>query len=206
MISTNLILVLVTAAISYFAFQDRSIMERFILYPYRDIRDKKWYTIFTSGFLHADYNHLLFNMFTLYFLGDFCLNLFLEKYGFMGNMIYLLYFVSAVGMASIPSFIKHKDNAGYRALGASGGVSAVIFFFILTRPWGQLLIFGIIPIPAIVLGVLYLVYESYMSKKGNDNIGHDAHLAGAVYGIISFAIIFSEKMPSFFEQLMNPTF
>lgn len=204
--SANLIIVLVTAAISYYAFQNRGIMEQFILYPYQDIRQKKWYTIFTSGFLHANFNHLLFNMFTLYFLGDFCNYLFIDKYPDTGNFIYPLYYLSAVAMASIPAFIKNKDNPGYRALGASGGVSAVIFFFVLTAPWELLYIFGIIPIPAIILGVLYLFYESYMAKKANDNIGHDAHLAGAVYGIISYAIIFTERLPMFFEKLLNPHF
>ncbi len=204
--STNLIIVLVTAAISYYALQNRSIMEKFILYPYQDIREKKWYTIFTSGFLHADFNHLLFNMFTLYFLGDFCHYLFIDKYPASGDIIYPIYYISAIGMSSVPAFIKNKDNPGYRALGASGGVSAVIFFFVLTEPWELLYIFGVIPIPAIILGVLYLVYESYMAKKGNDNIGHGAHLAGAIYGIISYAVIFTERLPSFLEKLLNPHF
>jgi membrane associated rhomboid family serine protease len=203
-LSVNLILVLATAAISYYALQNKSIMERFILYPYNDIRAKKWYTIFTSGFLHADFNHLLFNMFTLFFLGGFCLGLFQYKYEEFGSLIYIIYYISAVGASSIPSFIKHKDDPGYRALGASGGVSAIIFFFILTGPWEMLLIFGIIPIPAIVLGVLYLVYESYMSKKGNDNIGHNAHLTGAIYGIVSYIVIFPELAAQFFGKFLAP--
>ena len=148
----------------------------------------------------------MFNMFTLYFLGDYCADLFMAKYQAAGNIIYPLFYLSAIAFASVPSFIKNRDNIGYRALGASGGVSAVIFYFILDEPWGMLYLFAIIPIPAIVLGVLYLVYESYMAKKGNDNIGHDAHIAGAVYGIISFFIIFSEKGMLFFDKLFHPSF
>lgn len=203
-LSINLIIVLITAAISYFALQNATIMEKFILYPYNDSRERKWYTIFTSGFLHADFNHLLFNMFTLYFLGGFCLGLFEYKYEEFGSIIYLVYYISAIGASSIPSFIKHKDNPNYRALGASGGVSAIIFFFILTGPWEMLLIFGIIPIPAIILGILYLVYETYMSKKGSDNIGHDAHLTGAIYGIISYIVIFPELAVQFLDKFLSP--
>lgn len=205
-ISVNIMIVLVTAGISYYAFENRAILDKFILHPYRDVREKKWYTLFSSGFIHADWNHLLFNMFTLFFLGGSVLNVFDIHYPNAGQMIYLIFYLSALGMSSIPSFIKNKDNYGYRALGASGGVSAVIFHFIMNDPWGILLIFGIIPIPAVVLGILYMVYESYMAKKGNSNIGHVAHLSGAVYGIITFFIIFPEEGVLFFQKLLNISF
>lgn len=201
--SVNLLLVIATAAISYFAFQNRQLMNQMILHPYKDLREKKWYTIFTSGFLHADWNHLLFNMFTLYFLGDVSLMLFKAKFPDFGSVLYVLFYVSALGVSSIPSFIKNRDNPNYRALGASGAVSAIIFHFVMFAPWEKLLIFGIIPIPAIVLGILYMVYESYMAKKGNSNIGHVAHLSGAVYGVISFLIIFPEWGGQFLAKLLD---
>lgn len=202
-LSINLILVIATAAISYFAFENSNLMNQLILYPYKDIREKKWYTIFTSGFLHADWNHLLFNMFTLYFLGDVSLMLFKAKFPDFGSIYFVLFYISALGASSIPSFIRNKDNPGYRALGASGGVSAIIFHFVMFAPWDKLLIFGIIPIPAILLGILYMVYESYMAKKGNTNIGHVAHLSGAVYGVVSFFLIFPELGMQFFSKLVN---
>lgn len=202
-ISINLILVIATAAVSYFAFENSNLMNQLILYPYKDVREKKWYTIFTSGFLHADWNHLLFNMFTLYFLGDVSLMLFKAHFPDFGSIIYVLFYISALGASSIPSFIKNRDNPGYRALGASGGVSAIIFHFVMFAPWEKLLIFGVIPIPAIILGILYMVYESYMAKKGTSNIGHVAHLSGAVYGVISFFVIFPELGSQFFAKLLD---
>lgn len=204
--SINLIIILLTSLVSYYAFNNASLLRKLILYPYNDLRENKWHTLFTSGFVHADWNHLFFNMFTLYFLGSTAEFLFLDQFQSMGLLLYPIYYLSAIGVSSIPAFIKNKDNPGYRALGASGGVSAIIFIFILSGPWKMLYIFGLIPIPACILGVIYLVYESYMSKKGTDNIGHDAHLTGAVYGIISFCVLFPGMVKPFIEQLLNPSF
>jgi len=198
----NLIIIAVTAVVSYFALQNRAILEQFMLNPYENFSTNKWYTMITAGFLHADYGHLFFNMFTLYFFGQFCLGLFEDTYGRMGILFYSLFYLLSIIVANIPASIKHRDNPGYRALGASGAVSAVLFSFIIAEPWQMIYIY-FIPIPAIIFGVLYLIYSSYMAKKGSDNIGHDAHFAGAVFGVVSTLVLFPSVREGFFEKLLN---
>lgn len=198
----NLIIIAITAIVSYLALQNRAILEQFMLSPYENFHSKKWYTMVTAGFLHADYGHLLFNMFTLYFFGQFCLDLFTETYGEMGMFFYLGFYVVAIVIANIPASIKHKNHPWYRALGASGAVSAVLFSFIVAEPW-QLIYIYFIPVPAIIFGVLYLVYTTYMAKKGKDNIGHDAHFAGAVFGVLSILVLFPAVREGFFDKLLN---
>jgi Rhomboid family. len=105
----------------------------------------------------------------------------------------------------LPTYIKHRNNNSYASLGASGGVSAVLFAFILLVPWATIYVF-VIPVPAIVFGVLYLVYSQYMSKKGGDNINHDAHFWGAMFGIVALLVIDRDTIPRFLEAIQHPRF
>ena len=174
----------VTIAISFMAFSSDWIYEHFILHPASVYRGKNLYTLITSGFIHADLMHLFFNMFSFYFFA-FTLEATLGHWQFT-----LLYLLSMV-LADLPSVIKHKDNYNYRSLGASGAISAVIFSYIMFDPLaGMGLIFlpGV-NIPAVVFGILYLVYCSYASKKQLGNINHDAHLFGAISGVMITIIL-----------------
>jgi membrane associated rhomboid family serine protease len=158
----------------------------------------QFYRLLTSGFIHADYNHLIFNMLTLYFFGGP-----VEKImtGVIGKFGFLALYLGGIIISDIPSYIKHRNNSHYASLGASGGVSSVMFAFILFAPWTW---FSFPPVPAIVYGVGYLVYCIYMGKKGGDNINHDAHFWGALFGIV-FVLINSPEMASYFlDQLMHP--
>ena len=121
----------------------------------------------------------------------------------MGRVIYLLLYIVMIVLADIPSFIKHKKNYGYSAIGASGAVSGVLFIFILLRPWSQLELYFFIPIPAIVFGILYLIYSSWASKNARDNIGHDAHFYGAVAGMVLSAILLPNILGEFIQQFVT---
>lgn len=157
-------------------FMYSKVIEVGMLIPYRAIRNKTWYEVITSGFVHGSISHLLFNMFTLFFFGPI-----LETY--IGEIQFLgLYFTGLIA-SSLPSLIRHKDDPKYATLGASGAVEAVLFGFILLFPLEPLyLMFIPIPIPSLLFGVAFIGYSIYASKK-EGRINHEAHIAGAAWGI-----------------------
>ena len=185
----------VTIGISLFAFYNDNLYTRFILQPYNVSRGQHLYTLITSGFIHADWTHLLFNMMTFYFFA-FDLERAIGHWQFA-----LLYGVSLV-LSDIPTVVKHKNDLWYRSLGASGAISAVVFSAILFNPLGKMmLLFLPIPIPAVLFGVLYLVYCSYASKRGIGNINHDAHFFGALSGILITIILIPQIVPFFLHSV-----
>lgn len=199
--SQTLLIVIITCAISIYALNERSVIGKLIMDPIL-VKHGQYYRLLTSGFIHADYMHLAFNMFTLYSFGRFAEAAFFNAHGkFLFTIVYLV----AIIISSIPPFIKNRDNTRYLALGASGGVSAILFSSILLNPWAELYIW-FIPCPAIIFGVAYLAYSYYMGKKGNDNIGHDAHLSGAIFGVLITIIIEPGVIPFFLENLKHPHF
>jgi membrane associated rhomboid family serine protease len=158
---------------------------------------QEYYRLLTSGFIHADWNHLIFNMVSLYFIGS-------SAESILG-MGFLTLYLTGIIVSSLPSFLKHRNNSYYRSLGASGGVAAIMFFFIYFAPWSKLyIIFLPIGIPAILFGVLYLVYEAYMAKKGGSTMNHDAHFWGAVYGLVYALIIDPTHGKLFLHAVLNP--
>jgi len=171
--------------------------------PYKIAKRKQYYRFITSGFIHKDWMHLIFNMFTLYFLGEFVEEYF--KYNFMDSyfIVYPLFYLSAIVVSSIPTFFKHREHPYYNALGASGGVSSLVFSFILIAPTVPLCLFGILCLPGFILGALYLIYSIHMGKKTLDHVNHDAHLYGALYGIIFTIAVKPSIVENFINQLIN---
>lgn len=168
--------------------------------------DKSYYRFFTSGFIHAGWAHLIINMLVLWSFGSIVESYFKELWSnpFTGKLFFFLFYLSAIPIASIASFIKQRHNPYYMAVGASGAVSAVVFCSIIFDPLSKLFILPIpFPIPAIIFGIVYLGYSWYMSKRNNDNIGHDAHFWGAVYGIIIPLIIEPSLYERFIKIIMN---
>ena len=201
--SITLIIVIATAFFSYQGFTRSELVYKYILNAYQVVHRKEYYRVITHGFLHADWVHLAFNMLALYSFGiqieaDFVF-LFGQTKGLI-NFI-LLYFLGMI-FSSIYSIAKHKDNHSYHALGASGAVSAVVFASILLHPTNTIAFF-FIPMPSIVFGVIYLVLSAYMSKKGHDNIGHDAHFWGSVFGFIFPILMKPDLFPRFINILQE---
>ncbi len=193
----TLILIVITGIVSLTAFNNRKTFNDLMMYP-PAIEKGQFYRFLTSGFIHADYNHLIFNMLTLYFFGRAVESVMGEISGKLG---FLALYLGGIIVSDIPSYLKNRHNSSYASIGASGGVSSVVFAYILFAPWQW---FAFPPVPAIVYGAGYLAYCVYMSKKGSDGINHDAHFWGAIYGIV-FTIINEPKLASFFvNQLMHP--
>lgn len=198
------IIIGITVLTSLAAMQNIGLLNRMLFYPLEIKEKNEWWRFITHGFIHADIQHLIFNMLTLYFFGRTIEANFKVVFG--NEWVYPLYYLSALVFSSLPSFVKHKENAYYRSLGASGAVAAVLFTTILFDPWQTLLLNFFIPIPAMLFAVGYLAYSHYMGKRGGDNIGHEAHLYGALYGLV-FPIVFKPQLISFFlDQLKNPRF
>ena len=184
----------ITLIISLLAFSSESLMSKLILHPYSVYRGQKVYTIITSGFIHKDWTHLIFNMIS-YFFFAFRLEAYLGHWQFG-----LLYMVSLV-FSDMPSIAKHKDDYWYHSLGASGAISAVIFSGILFDPRSSMYIMFLpIPIPSWLFGILYLVYCWYASKQSRDAINHDAHFFGAISGIFITIILYHQIIPHFLQQ------
>lgn len=188
------IIIAITSFVSYRAFQDYSITDKYIFNAYKVVHYKQWYRMFTHGLLHANWEHLIVNMLTLFFFGPIVQDT-------IGPVYFLILYITSLAASSLLSLSKHKDHDWYNALGASGAVSAVLFTFIFFYPWETIQLYFIIPIPGIIFGVLYLVYSNYMSKRGIDNIGHDAHFMGAVYGFIFPVIINYENIWWFIDAI-----
>lgn len=154
------------------------VISHLMLLPYRTIRQQTWYEVITSGFVHADFSHLLFNMITLFFFGPV-----MEQSIGAGHFITL--YLSGLIVSSLPSLLRHKDNPEYATLGASGAVESVLFGFILLFPMDRIYLFLIpIGIPAFIFGFLFLGYSIYASKREGSKINHEAHIAGSLWGIV----------------------
>jgi membrane associated rhomboid family serine protease len=200
----NLFFIVITCITTIMAFRDAGLLNKLLLYPRIMNRPTEYYRFLTSGFVHADYNHLIFNMLTLYFFGDSVRYVMEQVVGGYTFLIYSVLYLSAIVLSSLPAFFKHRDNAYYRSLGASGGVSAILFFTIYYFPWSKIYIMFIpIGVPAILYGILYTLYSYYMAKRGTDNIGHDAHLAGGLYGFLFALLIDPTHGMWFVQQIVN---
>ena len=200
-LSVTLIIVIITCMVSIPAFTNRQLFDQFKHHPYTEKREKQYYRWLTSGFLHGSWMHLGFNMYVLYGFGGIVENYYQGIFGnTQGSVLFLVMYLLTIVLADTPTYFKHQDNPRYSAIGASGGVSGVLFAFILLDPWNSIqFIFVPIPIPAIVFGILYLFYESWAAKKARDNIGHDAHFWGAIAGFL-ITIVFR---PSIFTDFLT---
>jgi membrane associated rhomboid family serine protease len=189
------VLFVLNIALSLIAFNNERIYSAFMLHPYSIARGEKVWTVITSGFIHRDWAHLLFNMFS-FFAFAFQLETILGHWQFG-----LLYMASLV-LSDLPTIGKHKEDYWYHSLGASGAISAVLFSYIMFNPLSRIGIFPIpFAIPAIVFGVLYLVYCVYASRQSRDAINHDAHFFGALSGVMITILLYHEVINIFRQQL-----
>lgn len=209
MLNPVLILIGLTVAISAYAWSNRDLMEAWIMEPYVIARNGQWYRFLTSGFLHADWSHLLFNMFAFYSFSPVVLATLAQGYGpGAGLGLFLLLYLGGIVVSDLPTYFKHRDERNYRSLGASGGVASILFASILLFPvnsnGGGIIIFPLpFPIQPFIFGILYLLYSWYMGRRRGDNINHDAHFYGALYGVLVIAALVPGVVPQFVQQVIS---
>ena len=167
-------LIVVNVLISYKGFNDLSFFRKYEFHV-GSIRSGEQIRMLSSGFLHVDITHLIFNLLTLWFFAPVVIS-------YLGDFSFLIIYFGSLIFGSLLTMFFHKDDYGYRAVGASGAVTGVLYSAILLQPDMMLGIFFIIPMPAYIFGILYLLYSIYGMKAKNDNIGHTAHFGGAIGG------------------------
>jgi membrane associated rhomboid family serine protease len=203
MFSLTITIIIITALASFTAFDNHKVQNDLIFWPAVISTRRQYYRFITYGFIHAGYGHLIFNMLTLWFIGQSlevgALNrqtydsVFAEK----AKIYYAILYFTALIVSTIPDYFKNRDNYGYRALGASGAVSAVVFASIALAPKQKLIFFPFpFGIPGYLFAVLYLLMSTYMARRGGDNIGHGAHITGGIYGLV-YTIVVAKLVADF---------
>lgn len=193
--SLTLLFVAITVGLSLYAWNNESVFHRWMMNPYNVSHNKEYWRFITSGFIHADWGHLIFNMFALYSFGEI-----LEMT--IGPAFFLPLYLLGIVVSDIPTYLNNRNNVNYNSLGASGGVSAVVFAGIIFYPLAKIYIFFIpIGIPGFIFGALYLFYSYYETRRGGSYVNHSAHLWGALFGILYVIVLFPQALPSFVEQI-----
>jgi membrane associated rhomboid family serine protease len=169
-------IIVANVLMSYKGFNDLSFFRKYEFHV-GSIRAGEQIRMISSGFLHVDMAHLLFNMLTLYFFAPVVIS-------YLGVFSFVLVYFGSLIFGSLLTMLLHKEDYNYRAVGASGAVTGVLYSAILLRPDMMLGLFFVIPIPAYLFGIVYLLYSIYGMKAKNDNIGHTAHFGGAIGGYL----------------------
>jgi membrane associated rhomboid family serine protease len=181
----SIAIIAITCLISFQAFSNELVKQQLLFRPFSIENNGEWYRFLSSGLIHADWMHLLFNMISFWAFGPIVESAFTDLFDEWGRLLFVLYYVSAIVVADVPVYFKHRHNALYAGLGASGAVSAVILTAIFLHP-NMSVAFLLLPfpMPGFVFAILYMGASAYMSERGRDNIAHDVHLYGAIYGLL----------------------
>ncbi len=196
-LSAGVLVIASVVAVSVIAFSNQELLERLLLIPPRVIRQREYHRLLTAGWVHGDGGHLLFNMLSLYFFAGS-----VERA--IGTPQFLFLYVSAVVVGFVPTVLRHRSDRKYRSLGASGAVSAIIFCAIMLNPGLRMyLMFIPIPVPGWLFALAYLAYSAHSAKRGRGNINHDAHFAGAVYGVVMTLVLAPSTVSAGWRQLLS---
>jgi membrane associated rhomboid family serine protease len=201
--SISVILIIITVAASFYSWNNPHIHAKWMMNPYQVSRHNEYFRFITSGFIHNDYMHLFFNMFTFYFFGGVVEHIHSQLFGGMGGTVFVGFYLAGIVISDLPTFFKYRNIPRYNSLGASGGVAAVVFSSIMFFPLNNICLYGIICIPGFILGILYLMYSVYQGKRMADNINHDAHIYGAIFGVVFSIIIHPQVVITFFQQIIT---
>lgn len=188
-----------TLITSIYTFSHPELLGKLMLHPYSIWRKHHVFTILTSGLIHRDWGHLLFNMITFYYFG-FGLERIFAQISPLGHVLFALLYLISLVLSDLPTIIRHKNDTGYYSLGASGAICAVLFSYILFDPTTMIGVMMIIPMPAYLFALLFLGYCIWASRNSRDSINHDAHLFGALSGLILTILFFPWVISHFIEQ------
>lgn len=199
--SITIAIIIITVGISLIAMRQSSIQYAFMMNPYMITKRGQYYRLITSGFIHGDHMHLIFNMFSFYFFGSQLEYIFQYIFGEMGSIYFIAMYVLGIIISDVPTLFKHQNNPGYNSLGASGAVAAVIFGCILFQPLQDICLYAVLCFPGFILGTVYIIYSYYSSKRSKDRINHDAHLYGALFGLVFCIVLYPDSIRIFIEQM-----
>jgi len=200
-LSITIIIIIITSGTSLYTMQKADVLYKLMMNPYMITQRGQYYRLLTSGFIHKDHMHLIFNMFSFYFFGRQLEYIFQYIFGPLGSVYFIVLYLMGIVVSDLPTLLKHRNNHSYNSLGASGAVSAVIFACILFMPLQDICLYGILCFPGFILGAIYLIYSYLSAKKSRDGINHDAHLYGALFGIIYCIVLHPESIRIFLEQM-----
>lgn len=191
-----LIILAVTVAVSLAGiYGSPAIIERSLFRPYWFLRRRQYETIVTSGFVHADLAHLLFNAFTFYFFA-------FQVERQVGSARFAALYLFGLVASDVGTYFKHRNEPEYASLGASGAISAVLFASIVYFPSQKLIIFPVpIPIPAPLFAIGYVVYSWYAGRQARGRVNHDAHLGGALAGLAFVLVTDAGAFSQFLRML-----
>lgn len=202
--SITYIFIGITVLASWYGFNQTNVIRQFIMNPYLINTRGQYYRFISSGFIHRDFIHLLWNMISLYFFGSIVEQAFKIIFGDVkGSLYFIALYLLGIIVSDIPTYFKHKSNPGYNALGASGGVASVIFVSIILLPLNKICLYFALCVPGFILGIGYLIYSYYHGRKSTDNINHDAHLYGALFGLVFCIVMYPPSLKNFFLQIME---
>ena len=202
--SLTLILLLFTVGISLLAFNNPMYFYKLRHHPYSEFRQNEYYRWLTSSLLHGDYWHLFVNMFVFYQFGGVVEDVFTAVYGNLtGRLLFLGLYLGSIIAGDLPSYFKHKNDESYSAIGASGGVAGIMFAYAMFAPTKVIYLYAVLPLYTVIWAILYLMYEHWSSRRAQDNIGHDAHLYGAIFGFIATALMIPKAFPHFISEIMD---
>ncbi|WP_372773570.1 rhomboid family intramembrane serine protease [Mangrovibacterium sp.] len=199
----TLIIIAITCLVSIMAFSRPDLVDKLQFNASKTVHKNEYYRLISHGFVHANWEHLLVNMIVLYSFGSAIEMIFDVRHGRMANAYFLILYFGGMLFSNLYALIKQRNNYYYNAVGASGAVSAILFAAIFFAPWSKIYFFGIIPIPGIVFAIVYLIYSYYMSRKQNDNIAHDAHFLGALFGFIYPILLSQDNYQLFIDKLFR---
>jgi|LauGreDrversion4_2_1035121.scaffolds.fasta_scaffold187202_3 membrane associated rhomboid family serine protease len=200
-ISICWVIIGVTALVSMAAWQRDSLMETMMMSPSRIAAHGEYWRFLTSGFIHADFTHLFFNLFSFYFFGTQLEYIFSVIFPGLGPWVFLVFYLLGIIVADLPTFFKQKNNHYFNSLGASGAVSATIFAGIMFFPTEKIYLFGIVGIPGIIYAGLFTWYSIEMERRGRDFVNHSAHLYGGLFGVVFVTLTYPQVWISFVQQI-----
>ncbi len=199
-------IIVITCLVSILAFSKPALIDRLALWPYRMAQKGEWYRLLTHMFVHGGWVHLAINMLVFYSFGSYIWLTYLWlPYRFISSPLLhfpLLYFGGGIVAAAI-SYLRRRDDPSYVSVGASAGVSAIIFSSITISPWSPVYLFGLVPIPGILMGMAFLIYSWYSSKQSDQHIDHMAHFYGAIYGFLYPMLAIEGAVSNFINQLLH---
>lgn len=202
--SVTYIILGITVLISVMAFSNAELKYKFMFIPHViQNQTKQHYRFISHILIHADWMHLIFNMYVLFIFGTIVEEMIVELNGDGGVLRYLLLYVGGAVFATLIPFIRNKENPNYMSLGASGAVSAVVFASIILAPQIKIGLVFLPAIPGYLFGILYIAFEYYMDKKGGSGVAHDAHLGGAVFGLAYVIATQFDAFQRFIQYISN---